>query len=283
VTRSLIICHEARRLEARRLARAGVSGVVSANENRRRSSSDSFLVLDVQHLVQHADCSRVSQLDVVGAGGVSGALIDAEKEVAKQVLLLVLLVLLVSVPCVCMCVRCLLAYGCRTIRSCVYACILLLKQTSVRCLLAYGCRTIRSCVYACILLLKQTSVRCLLAYGCRTIRSCVYACILLLKQTSVRCLLAYGCRTIRSCVYACILLLKQTSVRCLLAYGCRTIRDTRTYAHALKQYAGCCRLDGTRADATREGLSFQNHHRGLLGGARSGHGETAAVVVCLFL
>jgi len=222
VTRSLIICHEARRLEARRLARAGVSGVVSANENRRRSSSDSFLVLDVQHLVQHADCSRVSQLDVVGAGGVSGALIDAEKEVAKQVLLLVLLVLLVSVPCVCMCVRCLLAYGCRTIRSCVYACILLLKQTSVRCLLAYGCRT-------------------------------------------------------------CILLLKQTSVRCLLAYGCRTIRDTRTYAHALKQYAGCCRLDGTRADATREGLSFQNHHRGLLGGARSGHGETAAVVVCLFL
>ena len=175
VTRSLIICHEARRLEARRLARAGVSGVVSANENRRRSSSDSFLVLDVQHLVQHADCSRVSQLDVVGAGGVSGALIDAEKEVAKQVLLLVLLVLLVSVPCVCMCVR------------------------------------------------------------------------------------------------------------CLLAYGCRTIRDTRTYAHALKQYAGCCRLDGTRADATREGLSFQNHHRGLLGGARSGHGETAAVVVCLFL
>ena len=202
VTRSLIICHEARRLEARRLARAGVSGVVSANENRRRSSSDSFLVLDVQHLVQHADCSRVSQLDVVGAGGVSGALIDAEKEVAKQVLLLVLLVLLVSVPCVCMCVRC---------------------------------------------------------------------------------LLAYGCRTIRSCVYACILLLKQTSVRCLLAYGCRTIRDTRTYAHALKQYAGCCRLDGTRADATREGLSFQNHHRGLLGGARSGHGETAAVVVCLFL
>ena len=202
VTRSLIICHEARRLEARRLARAGVSGVVSANENRRRSSSDSFLVLDVQHLVQHADCSRVSQLDVVGAGGVSGALIDAEKEVAKQVLLLVLLVLLVSVPCVCMCVRC---------------------------------------------------------------------------------LLAYGCRTIRSCVYACILLLKQTSVRCLLAYGYRTIRDTRTYAHALKQYAGCCRLDGTRADATREGLSFQNHHRGLLGGARSGHGETAAVVVCLFL
>jgi hypothetical protein len=110
VTRSLIVCHE-----ARRLARAGVSKVDSANENRCSSSSGSFLVDDVVQDPSIADCYRmsVSQLDVVGAGGASGALIDAEKEAAKQVLLLVsafFVVVIVSVPCVCLCERCLLAY-----------------------------------------------------------------------------------------------------------------------------------------------------------------------------
>jgi hypothetical protein len=59
-----------------------------------------------------------------------------------------------------------------------------------------------------------------------------------------------------------------------------TLAHTHTHSNV---YAGCCRLDGIRADAAREGLSFQNHHRGLPGSARSGHGETAAVVVCLLM
>jgi hypothetical protein len=61
----------------------------------------------------------VSQLDVVGAGGASGALIDAEKEAAKQVLMLSVsfcCCCYLSVPCVCLCEQCLLTYGCRTIR-----------------------------------------------------------------------------------------------------------------------------------------------------------------------
>ena len=116
VTRSLFVCHEAHRLQERRLARVGVSKVDSANGNRSSSSSGRFLV----HHASNADCYRMpdSQFDVVGAGGASGALIDAEEDAAKLVLLLVSVFFCCcqSQSHVCLCVRCILAFGCSIIR-----------------------------------------------------------------------------------------------------------------------------------------------------------------------